>query len=68
MSGQAVDTSQDFAGRLDSEIVRRGWTNEEAARAIGVPERQIRRWRKGTTMPGRSSIEKVGRFFGWGLR
>lgn len=59
MSGQAPDTRADFSKRLDAEIARRGWTNEHTARLLDVPERQVRRWRKGEVQPGRKSRERV---------
>lgn len=64
VSGQVVDKTS-FAKRLEAEITRRGWTNDEAARALGVPERQVRRWRKGSNQPSRNSLRALTKFFGW---
>ena len=59
MSGQTVDTRGRFGEALDRAINDRLWTNEEAARALRVPERQIRRWRKAEREPRRDSFLRI---------
>lgn len=49
--------------RLNAEIDRVVMTNDELARALGIPERSIRRWRKGAATPRRRTGRRLAEFF-----
>lgn len=63
MSGQAQDFSP-VPRNLIAEMDRTGVTNTELARALGVSERQITRWRGGVVPRDYDRISAMARYFG----
>jgi transcriptional regulator with XRE-family HTH domain len=60
-AGSLADTSP-VPRNFRSELGRAGVTNVEAARALGVSERQITRWRGGQ-VPRHEFVVRMARYF-----
>lgn len=63
VSGQVRDIRSPVTANFLSELSRVEATNSEAARALGVSERQITRWRGGQ-VPSWEFVVRMGRYFG----
>lgn len=63
-NGQSGGRKPPVAGNLDSEFRRVSLTNDEAARTLEVPERAIRRWRKGVVTPSWRNLCRLAVLFG----
>lgn len=63
VSGQVKDSP--VARNLVSEMTRTGTTTSQLARGIGTSERQITRWRTGTTQPrAYEKVAAIASYFG----
>jgi transcriptional regulator with XRE-family HTH domain len=62
VSGQIRDIPSPVPANFVAEIDRRHWTNEQAARELGVSERQITRWRGGQ-VPRHKFVVKMAEVF-----
>jgi transcriptional regulator with XRE-family HTH domain len=58
-----VDKAGFRRDRLNAEIDRLVLTNDELARALHVPERSLRRWRRGEATPRRSTVRRIATYF-----
>lgn len=63
VSGQVKDFSP-VPANLIAEMERARVTNTELARALGVSERQITRWRGGVTPRSYGLVSRMARYFG----
>lgn len=54
--------SKDFPSWLDRTLVERGIAGGEVARALGVNDSAVSRWRNGKASPGLDSVMKLARF------
>ena len=63
MSRQERDFSTPITAKLIAELERTEITNTQLARAIGVSERQVTRWRGGQ-VPRYGSVVRMAAYFG----
>lgn len=56
-----MDDDRFFAVRLVNELVEAGATQSAVARAIGVDQSLITRWRQGRKQPGGYALYKLAR-------
>lgn len=47
--------------RLQSFRVKRGYTQESLAEALGIEKKQISRWETGTVIPGSEKLAEIAR-------
>lgn len=64
VSGQTSGQNGFRRDRLNAEIDRLAQTNDEVSRALGIPERSLRRWRKGEASPRRGTARRLAAHFG----
>lgn len=50
-----------LAGKIRQCRVRKGWTQEQMARNIGVSLNTVQRWESGKTLPSPLAMEKLQR-------
>jgi transcriptional regulator with XRE-family HTH domain len=63
VSGQITGQTGFRFDRLNAEIDRLSLTNDEVAQALQIPERSLRRWRKGETAPRRRTARRLAEYF-----
>jgi transcriptional regulator with XRE-family HTH domain len=47
--------------RLQSYRVKRGYTQESLAQALGIEKKQVSRWETGSTIPGSEKLADIAR-------
>ncbi len=60
----AEDLVKAFVKWFRSELERRGMSQEEAARAFGVPLSSVSRWATGRTLPSYAHLVRIKKVWG----
>ncbi|MFL5737478.1 MAG: helix-turn-helix transcriptional regulator [Actinomycetota bacterium] len=63
----SISTSQSFAELFRESRADKGWTQEYAAREIGVTLKSVQKWESGNTQPKWPAILRCAAVFGWEL-
>lgn len=63
MSTTDLAAAPAVAANIEAEFERTGLTNDEVARRLEVPERNVRRWRKGETTPRWNMLVRLAEVF-----
>lgn len=63
MSTTDLTAAPAVAANLEAEFERTRKTNEEVARLLSTPERNVRRWRKGESTPRWETLVRLAKVF-----